>query len=117
MVPESVQYDFLVNEAIWEYFVNACLWAAVHLHEDQDQIQRALRNMDVEEIRPTVAPTQNPDHQLATERIVRSVWVAEPGQKPVEVVYFVARRHLQTIYDEGVRMLGFCAGSLWKVSI
>ena len=83
MVPESVQYDFLVNEAIWEYFVNACLWAAVHLHEDQDQIQRALRNTDVEEIRPTVAPTQNPDHQLATERIVRSVWVAEPGQKPV----------------------------------
>ena len=32
--------------------------AAVHLHEDQDQIQRVLRNMDVEQIQQIFATTQ-----------------------------------------------------------
>ena len=33
--------------------------AAVHLHEVQDQIQRVLRNMDVEQIQQMFATTQN----------------------------------------------------------
>ena len=32
--------------------------AAVHLHEDQDQIQRVLKNMDVEQIKQIFATTQ-----------------------------------------------------------
>ena len=59
MVPESVQHDFSVNEATWRISMNSCMWAAVRLHKDQDQIQRVLRKMDVEEIQQVIATTQN----------------------------------------------------------
>ena len=42
-----MQHDFSVNDAIWRIFL---AFLHVHLHEDQDQIQRVLRNLNVQEI-------------------------------------------------------------------
>ena len=69
MVLENVQHEFSVNEANCGKLVNSIMWAAVHLHEDQDQMQKHGCR--------TFAATQKPDH--ATERIVRSIWAVEPG--------------------------------------
>ena len=36
MVSENVQHEFSVNEATCGILMNSSMWAAVHLHEDQD---------------------------------------------------------------------------------
>ena len=60
MVPENVQHDVSVNEAIWGlFFMNSCMWGAVHLHHEQDQMRRALRIMDVEQIQQIFTTMEN----------------------------------------------------------
>ena len=43
MVPENVKYKFSVNEAILGIFMNSCMWATVHLHEDRGTVDAAVR--------------------------------------------------------------------------
>ena len=50
---------FLGQQRDWVNIFEFLHVAAVHLHEVQDQIQRVLRNMDVEQIQQMFAKTQN----------------------------------------------------------
>ena len=70
-LPEEDPMDQLINEAIWRTFMNACVWASVHLDKDQDQNFRVLRNTDVFEIQQKFSITQNRIHSLEIEEVFR----------------------------------------------
>ena len=75
MVPENVKQDFSVNEAIRRICMNSCMWAAVHLHHDQDRIPHSLQNMNVEKIQHMFTTTQRQNADVQREELtgLRSV--------------------------------------------
>ena len=50
--------------------MNSCMWAAVHLHQDQNQIQRVLRNTDVKQIHQIFTRKENQIADLQFEELV-----------------------------------------------
>ena len=65
---ENVKYDFRKWDNLWNIY-DSCMWVAVHLHHDQDQILRCLRNMKVEQIQQIFTTTGNQIAELQFEEL------------------------------------------------
>ena len=57
----------LVNRRM---FMNSCIWASVHLSKDGDQIQRVLRDMDVESIQKLFTTVQKQVRSLQNKELL-----------------------------------------------
>ena len=84
------------------------MWAAVHMHEEKDQIQRALRNLSVAQIQQIFASTQN---QIVSSQQTELSgmhgqlnWDESPWMSCT-----LLHKDVQAVNGEGVRFLGFCA--------
>ena len=64
-------HQFAVNQAMSGISINICMWATVRLSKDGDQLQRVLRNMDVETTQKVFNTGAEPDPRSSRRR---SVW-------------------------------------------
>ena len=98
-----------------KYVDTRCQFADIRTigtHDDQDQIQRALWTMDVEQVQQKFIATGSQNADLQFEEFAGPVWTIEQGRMRMVVVFSVAQRYLRSIYGRGVCLLGFRAMSL-----
>ena len=54
----SSLHQFLLNQALWEVFMNSCMWATVQLSKDKDNLKRIFQNSDLQRIQTVFETVQ-----------------------------------------------------------